>query len=311
VLPLKGVAVRGVTSTAPCLLSMIAFCFPNGTSSSSSPAPLVLWTTGTSDKKSRSSDDSEREPLLPADFGREKRLKNLETADCVGPSVVGVGSMGLAVTSRGGWSIAETGEAVFADEAETEAVTTSGADEGFVSLLLDTDCDLRPSTLCLGDCEAVLEGTIGGVPIRSTAGVGLMGGGSIGESCTREVLASGMFGRLLIEPSRRFQKEENKRGFFLVSAGVDGPSFFSTIRHPTGMSSGTTSDRFLTAASQSDDDPLLRMKCAIGLSRVMAECLVRRSDFVISFATADLANGTLGSKVCSGKNVSMRLLLRK
>ena len=218
--------------------------------------------------------------------------------------------MGLAVTSRGDWPITETGEAVFADEAETEAVTTSGADGGFVSLLLDTDCDLRPSTLCLGDCEAVLEGIIGGVPIRSAMEGGLMGDGSIGESCTREALTSGMLGRLLVEPSRRFQKEENRPDLFLVSTRVGGPSFFSTIRHPTGISSGTTSDRFLTAVSQSDDDPLLRMKCAIGLSRVMAECLVRRSDFVISFATADLANGTLGSKVCSGKNVSMRSLLK-
>ena len=198
---------------------------------------------------------------------------------------------------------------MFADEVETEAVTTSGADRGFVSLLLDTDCDLRPSTLCLGDCDDVLEGTIGGVPIRSTMEMGLMEGGSIGDSCTREVLVSGMLGRLLVEPSRRFQKEENKPDLFLVSTSVCGPSFFSTIRHPTGMSSGTTSDRFLTAASQSDEDPLLRMKCAIGLSCVMAECLVRRSDFAISFATADLENGTLGSKLCSGKNVSMRLLL--
>ena len=139
---------------------------------------------------------------------------------------------------------------------------------------------------------------------------GLTGDGSIGGSCTSEALTSGMLGRLLVDPSRRFQKEENNPDLFLVSTSVGGPSFFSSIRHPTGISSGTTSDRFLTAASQSDDNPLLRMKCAIGLSRVMAECLVRRSDFIISFATADLANGILGSKVCSGKNVSMRLLLK-
>jgi len=118
-----------------------------------------------------------------------------------------------------------------------------------------------------------------------------------------------MLGRLVVEPSRRFQREENRPDLFLVStAGVS--SFFSTIRQPTGMSSGTSSDRFLTAVSQSDDDPLLCMKCAIGLSRVMAECLVRRSDFVISFATADLVNGTRGAKVYSGRSVSTRLLLK-
>jgi hypothetical protein len=218
--------------------------------------------------------------------------------------------MGLNMASTGDWPIDETAEAVFADEAETEAATTGGSGGGFVSLLLDMDCDLRPSTLCLGDREAVLEGANGGVPIRSAIEAGLLGGGSVGESCTREVLASGMLGRLVVEPSRRFQREENKPDLFLVSTGVGASSFFSTIRHPTGMSSGTSSDRFLTAASQSDDDPLLRMKCAIGLSRVMAECLVRRSDFVISFATADLANGTLGAKACSGRSVSMRLLLK-
>ena len=230
--------------------------------------------------------------MLVADFGREKRFKNLETADCAGPSAAAVGSMGLAVTSTGDW----TGEAAFVDEAETEAETTGGIGEGFASLSLDTDCDLRPSTLRLGDCEAVLEG---GVPIRSAIEAGLGVDGLVGE-----------LGRLAVEPSRRFQKDENKPGFFLVSMSAGASSFFSTIRHPTGMSSGTSSDRFLTAASQSEDDPLLRMKCAIGLSRVMAECLVRRSDFAISFATADLANGTLGSKVCSGRSVLMRLSLR-
>ena len=96
---LRGVAVRGVPSTAPCLLSIIAFCFPNGMSSSSSPTLLELPTTGTSDRKSRSSDDSGRELWLAVDFGREKRFKNLETADC--PSTVVADSMGLAVTSAG------------------------------------------------------------------------------------------------------------------------------------------------------------------------------------------------------------------
>lgn len=41
--------------------------------------------------------------------------------------------------SVGGWPIDEVGEAMFADEAETEAVTTGGTGGGFVSLLLDTD----------------------------------------------------------------------------------------------------------------------------------------------------------------------------
>lgn len=129
---------------------------------------------------------------------------------------------------------------------------------------------------------------------------------SVGGSCTGEVLASGI---LVVDSSRRFQKEENKPDLFLVSTGAGASSFFSTMRHPTGMSSGTSSDRFLTAISQSDEDPLFRMKWAIGLRRVIAECLVRRSDFVISFATAELANGVRGGKVCSGRNVSMRLLL--
>jgi len=118
-----------------------------------------------------------------------------------------------------------------------------------------------------------------------------------------------MLGRLVVEPLRRFQREENKPDLFLVST-AGASSFFSTIRQPTGMSSGISSDRFLTAVSQSDDDPLLRMKCAIGLSRVMAECLVRRRDFVISFATADLVNGTRGANVYSGRSVSTRLLLK-
>lgn len=178
-----------------------------------------------------------------------------------------------------------------------------------MSLLLDKDCDLRPSTLCLGDCEVVLEGVTGGVPIRSAMEVGLVGDDSVGKSRTREALASGVLGRLAVEPSRRFQKEENMPDLFLVSTGAGASSFFSNMRHPTGITSGISSGRFLTAASQSDDDPLLRMKCAIGLSRVMAECLVKRSDFIISFATADLSNGTLGAKVCSGKCVSIRLLL--
>ena len=174
----KGVAVRGVASTAPCLLSIIAFCFPNGMSSSSSPTFLELSATGTSDRKSRSSDDSEMELWLAVDFGREKRFKNLETADCAGPSVVAVGSMGFAMTSAEDWSIDETGEAVFADEGVTGVVTISGIGGGFVSLLLDTDCDLRPSALCFGDCEAVLDGSIGGVPIRSVEEAGLIGDGS-------------------------------------------------------------------------------------------------------------------------------------
>lgn len=122
-------------------------------------------------------------------------------------------------------------------------------------------------------------------------------------------MGSGISGRLVVEPSRRFQKEENKLDFFLAPTGVGVSSFFSTIRHPTGMSSGTSSGRFLTAISQSNEDPLFRMKCAIGLSRVTGECLVRRNDLFISFATADLANGTLGGKVYSGRRVSMRVLL--
>lgn len=210
------------------------------------------------------------------------------------------------MTSAGDWALDETGETVVVDEVETEAVTTGGTGGGFVSLLLDTDCDRRPSTLCLGDCEAVLDGTIGGVPTRSTTEAGLVGDDSGGRSCISEALASGI---LAIEPSRRFQKEENKPDRFLVSAGAGASALFSTMRHPTGMSSGTSSGRFLTAVSQSDDDPLLSMKCAIGLSRVIAECLVKRNDFPISFATAVLANGIRGAKVCSGRNVSMRSLL--
>lgn len=298
-LVLIGVAVRGVASTAPCLFSIMAFCFPNGTSSSSSPMSLVPLATGTSDKKSRSSDDNERELWPPLDFGRENRFKNLETADCAGPSVAAVGSTGLATASAG---VNETGEAVFVDEAETEGVITGGTGGIFVSLLLETDCDPGPSTFWLGDFEVVLDGTIGGVPVRSAVEAG---GDSVEECCTREALVSGMSGNLAVEPSRRFQKEENKPDFFLLSAGVGVTSFFSSIRHPTGMSSGTSSDRFFTALSQSNDDPLLRMKCAIGLSLVMGECLVRRSDLLISFAIADLANGTLGAKVCSGMSVSM------
>ena len=195
------------------------------------------------------------------------------------------------------------------DEAETGAVTTCGTGGGLVSLLLDTDRDLRPSALSLGDCEAVLEEITGGVPIRSAMEAGLEGDDSVGDFCTREALASGIPGRLVVEPSRRFQKEENKLDLFLVSTGAGASSFFSTMRHPTGMSSGTSSDRFLTAVSQSDDDPLLIIKCAIGLSRVIAECLVKCSDFAISFAIADLANGTRGVKACSRRSVSIRLLL--
>ena len=118
----------------------------------------------------------------------------------MGPSVVAVGSMGPAVTSRGDWPIVETDETVFSDELETEAVTTGGTGGNFVSLWLDADCDLRPSTLGLGDCEDVLGGVIGGVPIRSAIEADLVGDGSGGESCTREVLVSGMLGRLPIEP---------------------------------------------------------------------------------------------------------------
>ena len=298
---LKGVAVRGVGSTAPCLLSIMAFCFPSGMSSSSSHISLVPLATGASERKSRSSDDNERELLLAVDFGREKRFKNLETADGAGPSVEAVGSTGLEVT----------GEAVFIDEAETEAVITGGTGGGFVSLLLDTDCDLRPSEPWLGDREVVLNGTTRGVSARSAIEEGLVGGDSVGESCAGGVLVSGALGRLVVEPSRRFQKEENKLGLFLASTGTDASSFFSTIRHPIGMSSGTSSERFLTAVSQSDDDPLLRMKCAIGLSRVTAECLVRRNDLFISFATADLENGALGVKVCSGRSASMTVFLVK
>jgi hypothetical protein len=264
-----------VTSTAPCLFSIMAFCFPNGTSSSSSPTSFAPWTTGTSDRKSRSSDDNEREPLLAVDFDREKRPKNLETADCVCPSVVAVGSTGLTMASAG---VNEIGEAVFVDEAEAKVVTTGGTGGDFVSLLLGTDCDPGPSTLWLGDCEAVLDGIIGGVPVGSAINVGWMENDSVEECWTRGALVSGMFGRLVVEPSRRFQKEENRLGFFLVSTDVVASSLFSTIRHPTGMSSGILSDRFLTAVSQSNDDPLLRMKCAIGLSRAMGECLVRRKD---------------------------------
>ena len=121
---LQGVAVRGAASTAPCSFSIIAFCFPNGTSSSSSPASLAPLTTGTSDRKSRSSVDKERELLLEVDFGREKRFKNLETADCAEPSVVTVGSTRLAIESAG---VSETGETVVIDETETEVVTTGGA----------------------------------------------------------------------------------------------------------------------------------------------------------------------------------------
>src|SRR5579872_6960295 len=114
---LKGVAVRGVVRTAPCLLSIIAFCFPKGTSSSSSTTSSVFLATGTSERKSRSSDDNERELLAAVDFGREKRFKNLETADGAGGSVVVVESMGLAMVSTG---VDETGEAVFVEDVETE-----------------------------------------------------------------------------------------------------------------------------------------------------------------------------------------------
>lgn len=304
---LKGVAARGAASADPCSFSIMTLCFPNGTSSSSSPTPLVPWTTGTSDRKSRSSDDNEREPLPAVDFGREKRLKNLETADCAGPSVVGVESTGLATVSA---EVNETGEAAFVDEAETEAVSTGGTGGGFVSRLLETDGDPGPATLCPGDWEAVLDGAIGGVSVSSAIDVGLVGNESVVECCKMGALVSGMLGRL-VEPSRRFQKEENKPDFFLVSTDVSISSFFSTIRHPTGMSSGTSSDRFLTAVSQSNDDPLLRMKCAIGLNRVMGECLVRRNDLFISLATADLANGTLGVKGCSRRRVSRREFLTR
>lgn len=297
-----------MASTAPCLFSIMAFCFPNGTSSSSSPSSFVSLATGTSDRKSRSSDDNERELLIAVDFGREKRFKNLETADCVGPSVVAVGSTGLVMESTG---VNETGEAVFVEETETEAVTTGGSCEGFVSLLLETGCDPGFSVFCPGDCEAVLDGTTGGVSVRSAIKVGLVGDDSVGESCVRETLVSIMFGGVVVEPSRRFQKEENRLDLFLVSTCICISSFFSTIRHPTGISSGTLSDRFLTAISQSDDDPLFRMKCAIGLSRVMGECFVRRNDLFISFATAELANGTLGAKVYSGRSVSTRVFLMK
>lgn len=145
-----------------------------------------------------------------------------------------------------------------------------------------------------------------GVSVRSTAEEGLEGGDSVGGSCTRGTSVSGVLGRLAAEPSRRFQKEENRPDLFLASAGAGVSSFFFTMRHPTGMSSGTSSVRFLTAVSQSDEDPLLRMKCAIGLSRVIAECLVSRSDLLISFAIAELANGTRGAKVYSGRSASMR-----
>lgn len=217
-----------------------------------------------------------------------------------------VGSMGSDVVSTG---VDETGEATFVDDAETETVSTGGINGGFVSLLLDADCDLRPPPLGVGDPEDVLDGTIGGVLIRSVVKEGFVGDDSVGELCTRVDLTSEIFGRLDVEPSRRFQNEENKPDLFLVSTGPCASSFLSSIRHPTGISSGTSSDRFLTAISQSDDEPLLRMKCAIGLTRVMAECLVRRRDFTISFAIADLANGTLGVKVCSGSSVSMSLFL--
>ena len=220
--------------------------------------------------------------------------------------MLAVDSSGLVMTSAGDWSTEVIGEVVVADEAETEVVTTGGTCDGFVSLLLDTDCDLRPSTFFPGDSEPVLDGTIGGDTIRSAMEADLVGDGSAGESGTREVLTSGI---LVVEPSRRFQKEENKPDFFLVSTGAGASCFFSNMRHPTGISSGTSSDRFLTAFSQSEDEPLFRMKCAIGLSRATAECLVRRNDFVISFATAELANGTRGVKVYSGRSVSTRLLL--
>lgn len=218
-----------------------------------------------------------------------------------------VGSTGLATVSAG---VKETGETVFVEEAETDAVTTGGTGGGFVSLLLETDCDRCPSVCCPGDCEPVLDGVIGVVSVGSAIEVDLMGDGSSEECCIREALVSGMFERLVVEPSRRFQKEENKPDFFLVSAGVIISSFFSTTRHPTGISSGTLSERFFTAVSQSNDDPLLRRKCAIGLSRVMGECLVRRNDLLISFATADLANGILGAKVCSGRNAPTRVFLK-
>lgn len=137
----KGVAASGVASIAPCLLSIIAFCFPSGTSSSSSATPFTALGAGTSERKSRSSDDSDRERLLVVDFGREKRFKNLETADCAGPSVGTVESTGLAVASTG---VDVTGEAVLVDEAETEAVMTGGSS---VNLLLDADRDLCSSAL--------------------------------------------------------------------------------------------------------------------------------------------------------------------
>lgn len=58
---LKGVAASGVARIAPCLLSIMAFCFPSGTSSSSSVTPFAVLGAGTSERKSRSSDDNERE----------------------------------------------------------------------------------------------------------------------------------------------------------------------------------------------------------------------------------------------------------
>jgi hypothetical protein len=87
------------------------------------------------------------------------------------------------------------GETVFVDETETEEVTTGGTGGGFVSLLLDADCDLRPSALCLGDCEAVLDGIIGGVTTRSAMEAGLVGDDSVGGFCTREGLESGISGK--------------------------------------------------------------------------------------------------------------------
>ena len=140
----SAIKVRGAESTAPCLLSIITFCFPSGMSSSSSLTPSALFTTGTSDRKSRSSDDNNRESLPKVGFGREKRFKNLETADCAGPSVVTIGSIGFPLTSPG---VDNTGEAVFVDETETEAVITGGTGGGFVSRLPETDCGLRSSVL--------------------------------------------------------------------------------------------------------------------------------------------------------------------
>ena len=116
--------------------------------------------------------------MLAVDFGREKRFKNLETADWAGTSVVAVESVGLTMASAGA---DETGDALFVDEAETEVVIIGGTSGGLVSPSLGTDCDPGPSTFFLGDCEAVLDGTMGGVPERSAIEVGLAGGDSVRE----------------------------------------------------------------------------------------------------------------------------------